>query len=139
MKDISKKSKSDDFYQEIDAETRSDQTTSCISLIIFCMIIYALLIFTFWKISPWFWQLTNRASEIRSSIKIPSGNQALEDIKNKAKDAVDKTKENIQNQAQNRLGNEKDAVIDSTKKQAEDAVQKQNDSINQVLDAIQNQ
>jgi|SRR3989339_883297 len=123
MRDLEKKSKKnddEDFYQEIEEEERADHATSCITLVFFCMILYAVLIWAFWKISPWFWQVTDRAANIRSSIKIPTSSNVLDNVKNKAKETVDETKDNLKNQAEN-------------------AIQQQNNQIQQGLNNIQNQ
>lgn len=128
MRDIEKKSKKNDnqdFYREIEEEERGDHTTSCITLVLFCMIVYAVLIWSFWKISPWFWHVTDRAANIRSSIKIPTNTNILDSVKNKAKDTVDTTKDNLKNQAQNRVKEETDSAIDSAKDEAENAIQQE--------------
>lgn len=142
MKDIQKKSKQDDdsdFYNEIEEEGRVDYTTSCITLVLFCMILYAGLILGFWKISPWFWQLTNRATSIRNNIKIPSSDNVLNDVKDRVKDTIDSTKESIKNEAKNKIKEETNSVIDSTKDQTENAIQQQNNQIQQELNDIQNE
>lgn len=141
MRDIEKNSKKnddEDFYQEIEEEERGDHTTSCITLVLFCMIVYAVLIWSFWKISPWFWQVTDRAATIRSSIKIPTNTNVFGNVKNKAKDTVDKTKNNLKNQAQNKVQEGTNSAIDSAKDQAENAIQQQNDQIQQGLNNIPN-
>lgn len=140
MKDIENKlKKDDDFYQEIEQEEHGDHTTSCITLVLFCMIIYAGIVFTSWKISPWFWKVTDRASQIRNNIKIPSSNRAFEDIKNKAKNTLDSTKQNIKNQTQNKVREETNSVIDSAKDQAKNAVQQQSNNIQEELNSVRNE
>lgn len=141
MRDIEKKSKKNDdadFYQEIEEEERADHTTSCITLVFFCMIMYAVIIWSCWKISPWFWQLTDRAATIRSSINIPTSTDVFDNVKNKTKDTVDKTKDNLKNQAQNRVKEETDSVIDSAKDQATNTIQQQTNQIQQGLNDIPN-
>lgn len=141
MKDIVKNSKTsedENFYQEIEEEERGDHTTSCITLVLFCMIMYAFLIWSFWKISPWFWRLTDRAATIRSSIKIPASTNFLDNVKDKATDTVDKTKDNLRKQAQNKVQEETNSVIDSAQDQAENGIQQQNNQIQQGLNNIPN-
>lgn len=90
-------STNDSFYQELEDEERGSQTSSCLTLIIFCMIIYAGLIFLFWRTSPWFWQIPDRAAFIRNSIKLPSGNKVYNDIKKQTDDRSKNIIKNLKN------------------------------------------
>lgn len=138
MEDIKKvniKNIEEEFYQKMDEREQPNQSSSCISLVIFCMIIYVVIAYLLWQNAPRVWNIIRRASEVKNNFRIPSKGDALNRLKENASEAVKKTKKDLSNTATEKAEEAVEPTTEASKKRMQNELKKQTETLKSELDS----
>jgi|SRR3989339_815830 len=117
--DTIKPRSSDDYQENSNQLVENRQGKNCLSLALVWLILYSGLVFAIWKIVPSVRATQKNIDQAKKEFKEKRTDSSsfFQGLKDRFNQGLTNTKQNLQNQATNRIEVEKEKAIESTKEQ----------------------